>query len=150
VRRDPALASLSHDHQHGLAVALQLRRVTPETAAAAKAAFAAFWDEEGRRHFRIEEEVLLPMAARHVPPAHDAVVRALVEHVDLRRRAGDTTLAVAGPEDLRILGDCLHAHIRHEERVLFPLIERALPDAELAALAAALERAEPAPGRARG
>lgn len=35
MKRDPALARLSHDHQHGLAAALQLRRATEETAAAA-------------------------------------------------------------------------------------------------------------------
>ena len=142
MRRDPSLASLSHDHQHGLAVALQLRRATPETASAARAAFAAFWEEEGERHFRAEEEVLLPRAARYVPPAHEAVVRALVEHVDLRRRAADIALAVSELDDLHALGDRLDAHIRHEERVLFPLIEKALPDAELAELAAALEGAE--------
>lgn len=145
MRRDPALAPLSHEHQHGLAVALQLRRATPETAPAAKAAFAAFWEEEGQRHFRVEEEVLLPMAARHVPPAHEAVVRVLVEHVDLRRRAADIALAEPRLDDLRALGDRLHAHIRHEERVLFPLIEDALPNAELAELAAALERTEQRP-----
>jgi hypothetical protein len=35
----------------------------------------------------------------------------------------------------------LHAHIRHEERVLFPLIEASLSDAELSELVPALERA---------
>ena len=42
---------------------------------------------------------------------------------------------------LRALGDRLHAHIRHEERMLFPLIEATLPDHELAPLALALEQA---------
>ncbi len=143
MKRDPALAPLSHDHQHGLAVALQLRRATAETARAARAAFVAFWEGEGQRHFRAEEEVLLPASARHIPPDHEAVVRVLVDHVDLRRRAADLTLAsLPAVEDLRSLGDRLHAHIRHEERVLFPLIEDALPNAALAELAAALDRAE--------
>jgi len=73
------------------------------------------------------------------------VVRVLVEHVDLRRRAADIALAEPRLDDLRALGDRLHAHIRHEERVLFPLIEDALPNAELAELAAALERTEQRP-----
>jgi hemerythrin-like domain-containing protein len=143
MKRDPAIAGLSRDHQHGLAVALQLRRVTAETAADAQAAFLAFWEEEGQRHFRAEEEVLLPAAARHVAPTTDAVVRVLVEHVDIRRRAAELALAPAAElDDLHALGDRLHEHIRHEERVLFPLIEEALPDDELSALAEALERAE--------
>ena len=143
MKRDPAMAGLSRDHQHGLAVALQLRRATAETAADAQAAFLAFWEEEGQRHFRAEEEALLPAAARYVAPATDAVVRVLVEHVDIRRRAAELALAPAAElDDLHALGDRLHEHIRHEERVLFPLIEEALPDEELSALAEALERAE--------
>jgi hemerythrin-like domain-containing protein len=142
MKRDPAMAGLSRDHQHGLAVALQLRRATAETAAKAKAAFVAFWEEEGQRHFRTEEEVLLPAAARHVAPATDAVVRVLVEHVDIRSRAAELALTpVAELDDLHALGDRLHQHIRHEERVLFPLIEEALPNEEFA-VAEALERAE--------
>jgi hemerythrin-like domain-containing protein len=146
MKRDPALARLSHDHQHGLAAALQLRRATEETAAAARAAFLFFWDSEGRRHFSVEEEILLPASARHVPAAHEAVVRVLVDHVELRRRAADLALEAApSPEDLHGLGEHLHHHIRHEERVLFPLIEDALPERELAELAAAIERAERRP-----
>jgi iron-sulfur cluster repair protein YtfE (RIC family) len=45
-------------------------------------------------------------------------------------------------DDLHALGERLHQHIRHEERVLFPLIEEALPPEELAAVADALEEAE--------
>ena len=33
-----------------------------------------------------------------------------------------------------ILGDRLHAHVRFEERVLFPLLERALDEGQLADL----------------
>jgi hemerythrin-like domain-containing protein len=143
MKRDPSLAALSHDHQHGLAVALQLRRATAETARAAKTAFISFWEEEGERHFRVEEELLLPAAAGHIPAAHGAVVRMLVEHVELRRRAADLALTpMPELDDLHALGDHLHQHIRHEERVLFPLIEDSLPEAELGALGVALERAE--------
>jgi hemerythrin-like domain-containing protein len=143
MKRDPSLAPLSHEHQHGLAVALQLKRATAETARAAKAEFISFWKDEGERHFRAEEELLLPAAARYVPAAHAAVVRVLVEHVELRRRAADLALTpVPEPDDLHALGDHLHQHIRHEERILFPLIEDSLPEAELGELAGVLGRAE--------
>ena len=143
MKRDSSLAPLSHEHQHGLAVALQLKRATAETARAAKAEFISFWKDEGERHFRAEEELLLPAAARYVPAAHAAVVRVLVEHVELRRRAADLALTpVPEPDDLHALGDHLHQHIRHEERILFPLIEDSLPEAELGELAGVLGRAE--------
>lgn len=143
MKRDRALTRLSRDHQHGLAVALALKRATAETAPIAGAAFVAFWEEEGQGHFRAEEEVLLPLAARHLPAAHEAVVRVLVEHVDIRRRAAELARApIAELDDLHVLGDRLQQHIRHEERVLFPLIEQTLPNEELWAIADALEQAE--------
>jgi iron-sulfur cluster repair protein YtfE (RIC family) len=64
------------------------------------------------------------------------VARVLVEHVDLRRRGQDVAASAdADPAELRELGERLEQHIRHEERVLFPLIEEALPAEELARVA---------------
>ena len=143
MKRSDALAPLSHDHHHGLAVAQQLRRASEETAASARAGFLSFWQAEGHHHFRVEEDVLLPAFAGHGPADHEAVVRVLVDHVELRRRAASLE-AQPQPalEDLHELGERLQQHIRHEERVLFPLIEEALPEAELAALARAIASAE--------
>jgi hemerythrin-like domain-containing protein len=133
MKRSDALAPLSRQHHQGLAVALKLKRADADSAAAARVAFLEFWDSEGREHFQIEEEVLLPAYARHGEPDHPAVVRVLVEHVDLRRRGQDLAAASeADPSVLCDLGERLERHIRHEERVLFPLVEAALPEAELA------------------
>jgi mannose-6-phosphate isomerase-like protein (cupin superfamily) len=151
MKRDPSLARLSRDHQHGLAVALQLRRATSETADAARAAFVGFWEDEGRAHFRAEEDVLLPSAAGHLDPAHPAVAQMLAEHGDIRARAAGLTNSPAPPLDsLHELGYRLNGHIRHEERVVFPLIEAAMPEAELSRLADALETASDGPDRAAG
>ena len=143
MKRSEELAPLSRDHHHGLFAALKLTRATPADAAAARAAFLVFWQDEGRHHFAVEEEVLLPGFARHVAPDHHAIVRVLVEHVDLRRRAqalADTDAPALA--DLHELGARLRTHIRHEEDVLFPLIEASLPHDELVALGAAIARAE--------
>jgi hemerythrin-like domain-containing protein len=143
MKRSELLQALSRGHHQGLYVALQLKRATPTSAGDARRAFIQFWQAEGRQHFRIEEEVLLPAYARHRPADEPAVVRVLTEHVDLRRQAAH--LQGSGPPsltDVHELGKRLEQHIRHEERVLFPAIETALPDAELSELAQALERAE--------
>jgi iron-sulfur cluster repair protein YtfE (RIC family) len=143
MQRSEALAALSREHHHGLVVAQRLSRATPNGAAEARGEFLAFWSADGRHHFRAEEEVLLPAFAEHAPADHEAVVRVLVEHVELRVRAGRLAADPAPPlEALHELGRRLHDHIRHEERVLFPLIEEALPGPELARLPEALERAE--------
>lgn len=143
MKRDPALVSLSHDHHQALFVAHKLRRATIETLADARAAFLAYWNEHGRAHFRLEEEVLLPTYAAHGDTYHPLVARALCDHVAIRHRAeavaGDGASALAA---LHELGACLADHVRLEERELFPLIEDALPAAALSALATALEGAE--------
>jgi iron-sulfur cluster repair protein YtfE (RIC family) len=143
MKRSDALAGLSRDHHHGLVVAQRLSRATAETASAARDSFLGYWNDEGHLHFAIEEDVLLPAFARHHAPDDPAVVRVLVDHVDLRRRAADLReTATPTPESLHELGGRLHDHVRHEERVLFPLIEAELPDAELLALATALEHSQ--------
>jgi hemerythrin-like domain-containing protein len=135
VKRSDALSPLSRQHHQGLFAALKLKRADAATAAEARAAFVEFWEREGRDHFRVEEELLLPAYARHGAHDHPAVVRVLVEHVDLRRRGGDVAASDdPDPDELRELGERLERHIRHEERVLFPLIEEALPADELARL----------------
>jgi hemerythrin-like domain-containing protein len=140
VKRSEELAPLSRDHHQGLFAALKLKRTTDD----ARVAFLTFW-VEGRRHFAIEEEILMPALARHAPPDHEAIVRVLVEHVDLRRRAQALEAdAEPEPETLRELGEKLEAHIRHEENVLFPLIEEKLPRDELVALGAAVAAAHQA------
>src|SRR5215203_822872 len=141
--RSDALKPLSRDHHHGLFVAMKLRRANEETAGEARAAFLDFWRSEGRRHFRIEEELLLPAYARHGSAEEEAVVRVLTDHVELRRRGGELEAEAAVPlESLHRFGERLEAHIRHEERVLFPMIELALPDDELVRLGREVELAE--------
>jgi iron-sulfur cluster repair protein YtfE (RIC family) len=150
MRRSRALTPLSHQHHQGLFASMRLKRATSESAAEARAAFLDFFEREGARHFQVEEELLLPAMARHGEAGDPAIVRVLTEHVDLRRRAQDLAAQrEAVPEELHELGERLESHIRHEERVLFPMIEAALPPEQLERLGEALARAEgaePGPG----
>jgi hypothetical protein len=143
MKRDPALVALSRDHHQALVVAKQLRDATPETAGEARARYLAYWQEHGRAHFRLEEEILLPAYAAHGDPHHPLVARTLCEHVALRQRA-DSLAHESSPRvaALNELGSQLSDHVRLEERELYPLIERAIPAADLADVAAALEQAE--------
>ena len=104
--------------------------------------FLSFWLEHTAPHFREEEEVLLPAFARYGDPSAQPVVRMLAEHAHLRRMVDDLRQEVARGEPeaatMLALGDLLRQHIRHEEDVVFPLIEAALPEEALAKLAARL------------
>jgi hypothetical protein len=150
MKRDPALVALSRDHHPALYVARTLKRATADTASDARAAFADYWEEHGRGHFRLEEEILLPAYAQHGDPHHALVARALCDHVGIRARAEALAVnATPDPAVLRELGIRLADHVRLEERQLFPLIESALPVARLAALATALAHAERCAGSGR-
>jgi hemerythrin-like domain-containing protein len=144
MKRSAALASLSRDHHQALVVAQRLRRATDATAADARAAFLAFWTDHGRLHFRHEEELLFPAYAGHGDPHDPVVLRALGDHAMIRHRADSLAAAAsADPATLALLGAELAAHVRLEEREVFPLIERVMPERELDALARALDAAHP-------
>jgi hemerythrin-like domain-containing protein len=139
MKRHPTLQQLSRDHQLALAVALELTRAVDATADAARARFLNFWRAEGRQHFRQEEEILLPAFARRGDPRHPIVARVLTDHVELRSDAAVLAEdANPSPAVLRRVGARLQAHVRREERQLFPLIESTLDDRALRALGARL------------
>jgi hemerythrin-like domain-containing protein len=142
MKRSPELSQLSRDHHQALYAALRLRRAEQETAAEAIRGFLSFWRGHGQRHFRIEEDVLLPgFAAAGGDPREPLVVRVLTDHVDIRARAHQ--LSNASPlGELHELGERINAHVRLEGDELFTLIERTLEPAALAALGEELDRAE--------
>ena len=140
MNRHEALAQLSRDHHQALFQAQRLRRATEEDAEAVAAGFLDFWRSIGHLHFRAEEEVLLPSYAAYADATDDAVVRVLVDHTLIRRDA--KALEGGDLDRVRELGDRLEAHVRHEERVLFPMIEQALPDDELARVARGVDEVE--------
>jgi hemerythrin-like domain-containing protein len=143
VKRSAAIAPLSRDHQVALEAALRLRRATADDVGPAVVRFRDFWRGAGSRHFEIEEELLLPALPDGGRDWDDAVARVLAEHAEIRARA--ERLAAEDVEQARALGELLHGHVRFEERTLFEILERRLPEAELAALGAAVERAERTP-----
>jgi hemerythrin-like domain-containing protein len=145
VRRHVALEPLSRDHHVALVAALRLRRATAGDAAVARDAFLEFWRHHGARHFRIEEDVLLPAFAEHGDPETPCVVQMLVDHVRIRQQAQRLERTDAPAlEELHALGAALDAHVRLEERQVFPLIEAELPPAAADALVAAVLQAHDA------
>jgi hemerythrin-like domain-containing protein len=134
MKRSPELAPLSRDHHVALERALRLRRATPDDVKAAVSAFLEFFAADGARHFEQEESLLLPAL-----PAEDAELgeRVVREHAEVRGLAE----ALQRDPDLdraQELGELLTAHVRFEERTLFPRLESALPPARLAELGARL------------
>ena len=142
MKRDPALVPLSHEHHRALHAAALMKRATADDAAAVRDEAMAFWDGEGASHFRIEEDILLPAFAAKGDPRDEAVVRVLVDHVWIRERMERVAADELEPSELHELGERLEQHVRHEERVLFPLVEGALEPDALTALGERIAAAE--------
>lgn len=153
MRRSRALAPLSRDHQHALDVALRLRRADAATLDTALQRFSAFFQDEGRAHFAIEEEHLLGALPADDAEWADAVARVRDDHAAIRAQARtiadarhpDTPAVAGATVDVaaaRALGERLHAHVRFEERVLFALLEARLAPDALERLGGDVARAE--------
>jgi quercetin dioxygenase-like cupin family protein len=132
MKRRPALIPLSHDHHHALVEARRLRRAadSPESAVVATA-FLRFFAGETVEHFREEEELLFPLVV-DFDEARELLVQALLEHQRLHALTSrlQQLVTTGGEIDdvMRELGEVLEAHVRLEERRLFPMIDRLLED----------------------
>lgn len=145
MKRSPALAPLSRDHHVALEAALTLRRASEENIADAVARFRSFFDERGRRHFEIEETLLLP-AVEPDERWKELSARVLLEHQRMREAAEQLAAGSLSPGETvgtaHELGQLLHDHVRFEERQLFELLESRLRPGALDDLGRAVERAE--------
>lgn len=141
MKRSPELSPLSHDHHQALFVAQRLSRTEDVSQGATE--LLAYWQADGKRHFGIEEAVLLPAWIELDAKADRALAaRVADEHLAIRtvvRRAQSGDL---GLDELREAGRLLVDHVRFEERELFPLIERGLEDDALAELGEEITLAE--------
>jgi hemerythrin-like domain-containing protein len=139
MKRHPALIPLSRDHHNGLVQASRLRRAAADGDASARLAtardFVEFFKNEERVHLRDEEEALFPLLLRHVQSQPAPLREARAQHMQLEGFARKLDIAVAAgtvdQETLHAAGELLDAHIRLEERQLFPLIEELVPDDKL-------------------
>jgi hypothetical protein len=143
MKRSAALAALSRDHHHALEAARRLHRAGAGDLDAVVAHLQAFWHPRGRRHFEIEERLILPALPETDRAWHGAAARVRDEHVRIRA-AVDALGSAGGVDAAHELGLLLHDHVRFEERHLFALLEERLPEDDLARLGDAIERAEAA------
>jgi iron-sulfur cluster repair protein YtfE (RIC family) len=146
--RHPSLISLSHDHHHGLALALRCRKqalgqLRPMGATGLRQRadeFLEFYEKNLVCHFRAEEEILFPSLRAAVPQSAALIDELLRHHEQIHRvvpqLAADTGLA----KIIFDLGDLLEVHIRKEERELFPLFEKNLEPTQALAIGAELNR----------
>ena len=142
MKRHPAMRDLSSDHHQALVQGHRLQRAAKAGEAqcqTAIAGFLEFWRADGQRHFCEEEQALLPFFARWGELDCAPIAQMLREHALIRRDAQRLSEGETGAELCQELGARLEGHVRLEERVIFPLIEAALPETALNVLTARLK-----------
>ena len=132
-RRHESLIPLSREHQYGLLLCLRihqgLARNADEAWVRRKANDAVeFFSSELTSHFKAEEQAVFP-AMNNIAEATVLLDELVAEHRKLERLV--SALAGSAPGLASSLGefaDLLEAHIRKEERELFPLYEKRVKD----------------------
>lgn len=138
--RHRSLIPLSHDHHHGLALALRCRKqalgqMKPAGVGGLRERaeeFRRFVSGSLERHFRAEEQILFPFISSLAPESQPLIEELLKEHEQLREYSRRLEEESAIARLLFDVGDLLERHIRLEERELFPLFENhaAVPETE--------------------
>ena len=144
-RRHESLIPLSREHHYALMLCLQIRRERPPEDNAAWARdkarqVAHFFATDLTPHFRAEEEVLFP-AMRGLAGAPELLERLLSEHRMMAAMVASLEKTGAAELDAALadFADLLEAHIRREERELFPIYETLMSGEAAAVVARAVK-----------
>lgn len=123
MQRSPALQALSREHHTALSLANACQRAaragdSPLISQTCQRALQLY-DRELEAHFNIEEKTLLPLL--QTVETQVLVQRTVHEHQQLRTLL--ESLRQNRTESLLSFGQLLMAHVRFEERELFPVLE---------------------------
>lgn len=138
LKRHPALIPLSKDHHFGLLLCWKIRTgVKKEIAPDRMVKYVSyFFDSHLKKHFEEEEQHIFTL----LPETNDKRKKAERQHRKLNRLVQKLSLE---PEKTDItLGQIeeeLEAHIRFEERELFPFLQRNMEEPELEQLKQTIE-----------
>ena len=123
IKRSKELAPLSREHHDGLMLVWKIRKgIRKETEPQRIGKYVQFFYRNHLiRHFEIEEQYIFSL----LPPTNPVRLEAESQHTELRKMIGE----ISDPKLLNItclvgFSDLLEGHIRLEERILFPLIEK--------------------------
>lgn len=135
LKRHPALHHLSHDHHHGLLLCWKIRQgfklgIEPKRM---RVYCEWFWKNYLQAHFQEEEKTIFTV----LPEDDPMIKQAMSEHKRLRKLFSNWE----NPEKtLGQIEEELEQHIRFEERVLFPEVQKTATAEQLEAIAAHGER----------
>jgi hemerythrin-like domain-containing protein len=139
--RDRNLIPLSHQHQHALALCVQIERGLRSEHPDPRhwqEEIARLFESEIRYHFEAEEKVLFPFAQR-APSLRDLVDELRIEHVSLRHYAAAADTGRLTVPELQLFAASLSSHVRKEELQLFEGMQEFFSAEDLAQAGAELD-----------
>ncbi|MGK9477648.1 hemerythrin domain-containing protein [Melioribacter sp. OK-6-Me] len=140
MKRHPSLIDLSKEHHNGLILAQILKKDTPAyrdlpADVEGKRNYALrFYSAELIKHFRKEEDILLPFCSGITPELDNLFQRMLNEHDKLEELFNKLKIEKDYENTMHEIGMMLDEHIRMEERELFELIQNQLDEEKLSLL----------------
>ncbi len=142
MKRHESLETLSFEHHDALVVALRIKKGLSKNIDLQPVAEYALhiYKEHLRHHFEQEEKTLREPLLEN-PESTTAIERMMDEH---ERFAEIIEFLEMGKgerkELLKEFAELLEAHIRFEERTLFPLAEKIIPEEQLESISAYLHK----------
>lgn len=128
IKRSKELAPLSREHHNGLLFAWKIKQgLSNGTPLETLCNYTRwFWSNHLEPHFKDEEKVLV----RFLPADNLLVQQMIQEHAQIRDLVISLDKEIE-PNSLKLLSEYINAHIRFEERELFPYVEKTLTPEQL-------------------
>jgi iron-sulfur cluster repair protein YtfE (RIC family) len=139
--RDKSLVPFSHQHQHALALSVEIRRAMESGSTELRrwqAEIQTAFENEIEAHFDAEEQILFPVAMQF-GQLQDLISELLAEHVVLRSFNLAATARSLDRKDLLEFAITLSEHVRKEEHLLFEALQELATPTELSALGESTE-----------
>jgi len=139
IKRNQHISRLSKDHHFTLLFSWKIRQglrngVDIERI---KKYVHYFWHHDMQSHFREEDEILFACLK------DEKVQKAMEEHQQIKMQVGEVLKTLEKEEasgQLAILADTIDDHVRYEERVLFPHLEKNLTTFQLESIGGKLKK----------
>lgn len=140
IKRNKHILRLSKDHHFTLLFCWKIRQGQKKEVDVEriKKYVQHFWQSDMQEHFREEEEILFAPVNDH------KVQKAIDDHHQIKEQVDELMKTLSGLSSfnqLSVLADTVEAHVRYEERVLFPHLEKVLTEAQLEDIGAKLKDA---------
>lgn len=124
LKRDKSLIFFSQEHHQALVFCTRLKKADAATEEKIIKDFIQdFWENNLAEHFRLEEKLFL----QSLSVKNELTDKFLNDHHELRELfSSSLNTSPIDPTKLKLLADTLIAHIRFEERIFFPFLEKEL------------------------